>query len=424
MGGKFYDNGHYIGHDEPDITFLSSQKGSGNNVTWTESLGTDPAGTPTVNDPGKNVADWYELSPAPWFSMAMCDPYSYPQLQCVPESDKNAPQCITAFNCPPNDYPGAGSAVMEMQLYPPGDPPFIDNISCSAKEWCAALTIDSLECTNLYATCQPNCEEPINFAFIQKNGVPTGPAGPGDADLDSSIPNKETLLMSPGDQIKVHMFDAPAPGGGDAFEVRIDDLTTKQSGFIQASAQNGFEVVSMANCAVAPWNFQPEYNTAKLQNIIPWAALQTDISTEFETGHFEACSSVAHQVPNPFDPNDSEGTYTKCKGGDEPAGGNEGDEISDELCYPANDPHNGYDNGSGSVRGAPINQCEDNVQQNGDLDFDGTPYRTEWPTGVDPTNLVSGELRRIDANVKWAAVLAVLHADGHRFERVDMQRGQ
>src|ERR1700721_364836 len=81
-GGKFYDNGHYIGHDEPDITFLSGQKGSGNDVTWTESIGTDPAGTPTVNDPGKNIADWYELSPAPWFWMAWGTPYSTPTLNC------------------------------------------------------------------------------------------------------------------------------------------------------------------------------------------------------------------------------------------------------------------------------------------------------------------------------------------------------
>ena len=26
-GGRFYDNGHYIGHDEPDTTFLSNQPG-------------------------------------------------------------------------------------------------------------------------------------------------------------------------------------------------------------------------------------------------------------------------------------------------------------------------------------------------------------------------------------------------------------
>ena len=81
--------------------------------------------------PGKDVADWFELSPAPWFSMAMCDPYSYPQLPCVPESDTNAPSCPNAFNCPNNSYPGGGSAVMEMQLYPPGNPPWVDNESCS-----------------------------------------------------------------------------------------------------------------------------------------------------------------------------------------------------------------------------------------------------------------------------------------------------
>ena len=95
---------------------------------------------------------------------------------------------------------------MEMQFYPPGNPPFIDDESCSKTEWCASITIDSLECTNLYATCQPNCEEPINAAFIQMNGVPTGPAGPGDSDLNSAIPNSETLLMKPGDKISVHML--------------------------------------------------------------------------------------------------------------------------------------------------------------------------------------------------------------------------
>ena len=32
--------------------------------------------------------------------------------------------------------------------------------------------------------------------------------------------------MNPGDTITIHMYDAPAPGGGKAFEVVIDDLTT------------------------------------------------------------------------------------------------------------------------------------------------------------------------------------------------------
>jgi len=40
-GGRFYDNGHYIGHDEPDATFQSTAPGSGGNVTWTVTLGRD-----------------------------------------------------------------------------------------------------------------------------------------------------------------------------------------------------------------------------------------------------------------------------------------------------------------------------------------------------------------------------------------------
>jgi hypothetical protein len=389
--GRFYDNGHYIGHDEPDMSFLSSQPGSGNNVTWNETLPVDPAGKPGVSNPGKDIADWYELTPAPWYSMAMCDDYSYPQLQCVPDSDVNAPACAVAFECPTSAYPGAGSAVMEMQFYPPGNPPFVDNESCSSTAWCAAITIDSLECTNLYATCQTGCEEPINFAFIQTNGVPPGPAGPGDSDLNTSVPNAETLLIKPGDKISVHMFDAPAPvvkgalGGSDAFKVVIDDLTRHTSGYMQASAANGFEYVDM-NCDTAVGNFQPEYNTAADGNIIPWAALQTNISTEYETGHFEPCTSVTGKIANPFDPNDSDGAYTKCVGPYE-GSDNEGNETSDELCYPANDPHTGYDGTGSSVEGSPIAACQDNAQQNGDLDFDGTPYRTEWPTGAKPTTL-------------------------------------
>jgi hypothetical protein len=388
-GGKFYDNGVYIGHDEPDMTFLSHKAGSGNNVTFNETLPVDPAGTPGVSKPGKDISNWYELSPAPWFSMALCDSYSYPQLPCTPLSDKNAPACDTAFTCATNAYPGAGSAVMEMQFYPPGNAPWVDNESCNGTDWCAAMTIDSLECTSLYATCQTHCEEPINFGWIQKNGVPTGPAGPGDATFNTSVPNNETLLMKPGDKISVHMFDAPAAkdafGTTSAFEVVVDDLTQHTSGFMQASAKNGFEFVDM-NCNVASANWQPEYNTAAAGNIVPWAALQTNISTEYETGHFEPCASVTNAVTNPFDPNDTGGTYTTCVGGYE-GGASEGAEASDELCYAASDTHANWDGPGTTAQGAKIAACQDNFAQNGDLDFDGSPYRTEWPTGPKPTSL-------------------------------------
>jgi hypothetical protein len=94
--GRFYDNGHYIGHDEPDVRFLSANKNSGNNVTWNETLGVDPAKAPTVKRPGHDVNHFPELTIAPWFSMALCNQFSYPLTPCQPRSDVNAPATVKA----------------------------------------------------------------------------------------------------------------------------------------------------------------------------------------------------------------------------------------------------------------------------------------------------------------------------------------
>jgi hypothetical protein len=383
-GGRFYDNGHYIGHDEPDATFLSGAPGSGNDVTWTVTLGRDPKAAPGDAVPGKDVSHWFELTPAPWFSMALCDPNSYPQTPCTPESDSNAPTCFGP-NCTVAN--GGGSAFMEFQLYPPGNPPFADSESCNDRQWCAALTIDSLECTEGFAQCNADCEEPLNFGFIQKNGVPTGPPSPSEATLASEVPNDQTLLMNAGDTIRFRMFDAPAPGGGQAFEVFVRDLTTGQSGYMQASAANGFETSSAADCSGTPFNFQPEYNTASVNNVIPWGAIQTDISTEFETGHWEPCTSLSDELTsNPLDPADGSGDYNECNGPYENAGPPDGTtpELGEAECYYAGSTHPGYDGPGTSTQPDVMTGCQDDIFQNGDLDFDGTPYWTEWPTGNFP----------------------------------------
>lgn len=373
-GGKFYDNGHYIGHDEPDATFESSKPGSGNDVTWDETLGSDPSAAPTDATPGSDISHWFELTPAPWLSMALCDPNSYPEAPCKPNSDSNAPSATSN---------GGGSTFMEMQLYPPGEPPFVDSSGCDTTHWCAALTIDSLECTEGFATCNANCEEPVNFAFIQNNGVPTGAPSPQDANTATFTPNSHTLLMNPGDQVTIHMSDQPAPGGGKAFEVVVDDLTQHTSGWMQASAANGFANTSPANCSGTPFNFQPEYNTAKPGNIIPWAAIATDVSTEFETGHWESCTGLSKPVsPNPFDSGDTGGDWNECHGPYEHNDGGEGAELGEAECYKAGDTHPGYDGPGTSTAPDQATGCQDNVYQNGDLDFDGSPYWPEWPTGT------------------------------------------
>ena len=80
-------------------------------------------------------------------------------------------------------------------------------------------------------------------------------------------------------------------------KVDIVDLTAGTHGWMVASAANGFAQTRMSDCSGIPFNYQPEYDTAKPQNIIPWAALETNISTQFEIGHFEPCRDVLNPVP-------------------------------------------------------------------------------------------------------------------------------
>jgi hypothetical protein len=389
-GGHFYDNGHYIGHDEPDVSFLSNVPGSGGNVFWNITLGTDPAASPTTTTPGSDVSHWFELTPAFWFSMALCDPWSYPQMPCTPQSDSNAPN---------GSYPGGGSAFLELQFYPPGFAPFVDAVSCNNLDWCAALTIDSLSCTDGFAVCNANCEEPVNFAFLQSNGIPTGPPGPQTATIASFTPDSRTLMMAPGDSIEVHLFDAPVPGnpGQYALETVVNDLTTGASGYMQASALNGFEHTDITNCAGTPFNFQPEYSTSTNRTIIPWAALATNIGASVETGHFEPCATLAAPfTTNPYDPQDTGGTYNSCIGNYENSTSPDSSttsEVGDGVCYYANDVHTGY-NGSGtSTAPDEVTGCLANYDQNGDLDFDGTPYWSEWPVGSQVTASLPGSFQ-------------------------------
>jgi hypothetical protein len=369
---RFYDNGHYIGHDEPSIRFLSHKPGSGNNVTFTEQLPRDPAALPTTRHPGHDVTHWFELSVAPWFAMTLCDPRSYPQTPCPPESDSNAPH--------PGLPNGAGAAFMEMQFYPPGYAPFVDSVSCDNTHWCAALTIDSLE-ANAKKQLNNKCVEPVNFAFIQRNGVPAGPPSPQLSNLATFTPNKQTLLMNPGDVIRTHMFDAAIGGGQHAFKVTINDITTHQSGFMVASAANGFMNTSFSNCSGHPFNFQPMYSTARPQNSITWSVLQSGILTQFEIGHFIPCTAVSHPVTLHFTPTLADKTWLFCHGAYENAGppdsNPKANEPTDALCYPKGDTH-------GALHAPPneVTGCLDNITQNGDLDFDGTPYYPDWPNSV------------------------------------------
>jgi hypothetical protein len=378
---RFEDNGHYIGHDEPALRFMSSKPGSGTDITWNQRLGVDPRRLPTVAHPGRDVTHFFELSIAPWFSMDLCDSRSFPLTPCTPESDTNAPSATS---------PGGGAAFLELQFYPPGFAPFVDSISCDNTHWCAAMTIDSLEC-DTQGNCNPDCVEPVNFAFIQTDGVPAGPPSPQLSDLSTFTPNARTLKMRPGDRLRIHIFNARPHGGGRALETRIDDLSTGRSGFMVASAANGFMNTDFATCNGHPFNFQPEYQTARPENVLPWGIGPYDIDTQFEIGHFEPCTSLRQrQVQDVFGIPDVEfldcvGPYESATSADSEANG----EPDDSPCYLKGDTHGAFHTPPNLVTGCAV--FNDAV---GDLDFDGTSYWPDWPNSLRPGRFPSPFLQQ------------------------------
>ena len=134
--------------------------------------------------------------------------------------------------------------------------------------------------------------EPVNFAYLQRNGVPAGPPSPQLTDVTTFTPNAHTLKMRSGDVLKVAITD-PAAG----FTTRITDLTTGQTGFMVASAGNGFMNTDFKTCAGTPHTFHAEYSTASQQNQVPWAALEGGVLMQQEIGHFESCNSVTNSLP-------------------------------------------------------------------------------------------------------------------------------
>jgi hypothetical protein len=327
--GRGYDNGHYIGHDEPTINFFSNSPGSANNMKWQVTLPTEYPLPATQT---------FENYPAFWFGLTLCDSKSFPEKPCIPDSDQNRPP---RFAGDPNT---SGSAFLELQFYPPGFYPFSTKISCDKMHWCAALNIDSLECLPNFTTCNPNCTEPVNFAFIQKDGVPVGPPGPATQTIASLTPNSQTLLMNQGDTIEVTVKDTPQ-----GMLNLVTDETTGQSGFMVASAANGFQHTDVKTCATTNYSFHPEYSTIKFGNFLNWGLGQGNVSFDVEIGHW---TSGAH-------------------------GDNDAD---DAPCF----------------KGPTLPGCLD-FATGGDLDFDGGSYIRDWPDGTTrhPTSL---QLRSILGN--------------------------
>ncbi len=347
--------GAYTGHDEPSLLFYSNVAGSGNSNFYRLQLPTDPKVLPNQNG---TAGTWnFQLHPAFWLGMALCDNQSAPEFThapCTADSDTNI---FDGTDPAGADYIGKhpGTAFLELQFYPPGWAPWPPGVSCDATKWCAAMaifslnqdqntgTINNADCLNTVGI------EPANFAFITKSGVPHAPAGPLDLTLGSFTPSSTTdLFMSSGDVLTIDIHDGAA-----GLTTMVHDLTTGQTGSMTASAANGFAQVlfepNSSTCHEAPYTFRPMYATSSEHTRVPWAAHSYNVAFSDEIGHFEYCNAVSEE------------------GGDCTSNGEPSLDDDDTVCFSPNF--------STLVK---IGGCIAT-----DNDFDGVSYQPVWP-GTDP----------------------------------------
>jgi len=281
------------GHDEPSTLFYSSIPGSGNSNEYRLTLPSDPPTPPAQDGSGST---WnFQLRPTFWLGMIMCDDQDAPNpgVPCTADSDKNI---FTSTDPTSPKYMGLtpGQAYMEMQFYPPGWGP----ISCTDAngnqdgKWCAALTIDSDQSnSNTGVANNSACNnivgpEPVNYAVITKNGIPVAPPRPDTPFFEQAVVTPNTLEFNNGDDLLVDMHDTPV-----GFQVVVQDLTTHQTGYMTASAANGFGHAlyqpNASTCTFVNYAYHPMFATSTTSTRNLWAAHSYNVAFSDELGHFE-----------------------------------------------------------------------------------------------------------------------------------------
>jgi len=350
--------GAYTGHDEPSALFMSKRSGTGGrDLVYTLKLPKNPPKPPRQDGMGPT---WdFQLRATFWLGLTMCDTESAPEFTktCRPNSDFNARFRSLDPKSPFYLGKSPGNAFMELQFYEPGWVPQFDGFGCTATQWCANLTIDSLSSNqNTDVDNNAACDdltlggvEPVNWAFVTRSGRPQAPANPIATNNNPAALNpdpNQVLLMNSGDTIRVWMHDTRA-----GYRIDIFDLTTHRHGSMTASVANGFGHLlyepNSTTCHEAPYAFHPMYDTATDRGTT-WGAHTYNVAFSDEIGHFEYCDAVNANGGDCTDP----GANDSVLDADDHA-------CLDGSLYP----------GAAAIIGCVLD----------DGDFDGTSYLRDWP---------------------------------------------
>ena len=407
--------GRYIGHDEPSLLFYSNVPGSGNYNQYSIVLPKDPATYPTDahrNGSGHPTVWNFQLHPAFWFGMALCDTESYPEFThlCNPNTDGNI---FDSGDPSSPKYIGhhPGTAFMEMQFYPPG---WVNGYTQT--QYAAAVVIFGFNekplgpdgpIPNNQACLGTVGIEPANLALITLDGKSQAPADPLNHDpaKQSVIPG-ETFLMSPGDTLVVTIRDTPA-----GLQVTIKDVTTGHTGSMTASKANGFAQVifdpNAKTCMSRPYAFHPMYATSGPHTRVPWAAHSYNVAFSDEIGHYNYCDLQDNSIVPGL------GACLQSP-------------VEDEIVKDQHEPDDFFcvDTTSSVVFGAlqPLGGCLDS-----DQDFDGVPYHHAWPGSgpdrfhfsavPDPTRFTSAKFKPTSFGALTAYSRIAFEADMPAIER-------
>ena len=224
---RLYDTGTTSGTTSRRPVHLQSP-GSGATLPVWSSCRSDPAALPTVSKPGKDVTHWFELRSRLVLDRPSATPTPLRWLPCTRARTRTHRR----------QYLGGGRRSWSCSSTRPASRRSKTRISCDNTHWCSALTIDSLECTGGRAV-NNNCIEPVNFAWIQTNGVPTGPPSPQRVRPGHVHAQRPHPADEPGDTIRPGC-SMRRSGAVMRWRPPRRDLTTGRAGTMVASAANGF----------------------------------------------------------------------------------------------------------------------------------------------------------------------------------------